>query len=309
MYGAFTGSCANGHIDVAKWLIQLSKYSGYDEIDIHEHNDCPLLESCRNGHIDIAKWLVQSVGLVDMDELADKFDIQAAFRLCCLNDNIEMAKWMVSLNDKGHYPMIYPDDKCIDYQNIGYKFDMAKWLIQLACDNEYRNISANMIHMLFFCSITRGHIDYAKWLIQLGETHHFYKINQNDMLYDAFIRCCTNGKIDAAKWLLQLCETNDVCKISSEIIQEAFIRCCTNGKIDVAKWLIQLGEMTPDYKFTIDERKKWLMIYKVESNGHGEILKWLCELYQVRIYLSNRTALIYGILIFGALSYLIMRRV
>jgi ankyrin repeat protein len=42
-------ACANGHIYIAKWLIQ----------DHQVDNDSAFRWACMKGHIELAKWLVQ----------------------------------------------------------------------------------------------------------------------------------------------------------------------------------------------------------------------------------------------------------
>ena len=53
---AFQSSCANGHIEMAHWLIHLGESENYDKIDIHACNEYAFKSSCENGHIEMARW-------------------------------------------------------------------------------------------------------------------------------------------------------------------------------------------------------------------------------------------------------------
>ena len=56
---AFRCSCQNGHLEVANWLIELSRSDGFTLIDIHADVESAFRWSCRSGHLDVAKWLIE----------------------------------------------------------------------------------------------------------------------------------------------------------------------------------------------------------------------------------------------------------
>ena len=55
---AFRYSLYNNHIDVAKWLYQISIETN-SPINIHAMNDEAFKDSCGNGNLVVAKWLYQ----------------------------------------------------------------------------------------------------------------------------------------------------------------------------------------------------------------------------------------------------------
>ena len=56
---AFRCSCQNGHVELAKWLINLSRSDGFTLIDIHADVEYAFRWSCENGHLEVAKWLIE----------------------------------------------------------------------------------------------------------------------------------------------------------------------------------------------------------------------------------------------------------
>ena len=55
----FRWICANGHIEMANWLIQLGESEEYKRINIHTNDECAFRWNCVNGHIEMARWLIQ----------------------------------------------------------------------------------------------------------------------------------------------------------------------------------------------------------------------------------------------------------
>ena len=56
-------SCANGHLHVAQWLIDLGRKCN-SSIDIYARNEFAFRESCTNGHLHVAQWLTTLIEIV-----------------------------------------------------------------------------------------------------------------------------------------------------------------------------------------------------------------------------------------------------
>jgi pentatricopeptide repeat protein len=103
---AFYKCCANGHIEIMKWLYSLG--SGVNKkvsIDIHDEYDSAFRLSCRHGHIGIAKW-IYSLGDVNIHARHDD-----AIRCCCTNEQIEVVIFLLSIDDK--YDYVHDEDNVV----------------------------------------------------------------------------------------------------------------------------------------------------------------------------------------------------
>ena len=84
----FQWSCGNGHLEVTKWLIELSRSKGFALIDIHADDEFAFRKSCSDGHLEVAKWLIelsQCEGFTLIDIHADD---EFAFRRSCFDGRL-----------------------------------------------------------------------------------------------------------------------------------------------------------------------------------------------------------------------------
>ena len=82
---AFVDACANGHLEVAQWLVDVGGMHPYSVMQD------AFTRACANGQLAVAKWLV-GLDIVDIDEEDDY-----PFRLACANGQAEVAQWLHSL--------------------------------------------------------------------------------------------------------------------------------------------------------------------------------------------------------------------
>lgn len=98
---AFRQACSNGHLEVAQWLIQISKERGQD-IDISARDELAFRWACVKGHLVVAKWLLQIKPDINISVKNDEI-----FRDVCSLKKLNVAQWLSSL--KPEYEIVNED--------------------------------------------------------------------------------------------------------------------------------------------------------------------------------------------------------
>jgi ankyrin repeat protein len=95
---AFQWACENGHLDVAQWLLQVSKEKG-QPINISAENEKAFRLACYNGYLKIAQWLLQERG----GDIDISVGHEWAFRYACRKGQLHVVQWLLQISkEKGH---------------------------------------------------------------------------------------------------------------------------------------------------------------------------------------------------------------
>ena len=195
---AFIMSCKTGHLEVAKWLIELSHtentYVKIIPINIHADNEGAFKWSCSNGHLDVAKWLIKlsqtekeyaKMGLINIHATNEY-----AFRWSCANGHLEIAKWLIEISKNNNIGLINIHANSEDAFSLSVRYDhleVARWLIELSqTEKEYEKMGLINIHSQddfpFFLSCAYNHLDASKWLYLLDRRN--FNIDVINVRYD-----------------------------------------------------------------------------------------------------------------------------
>jgi len=158
---AFRLSCYHGHLEVAKWLMEISKENG-ETINIHIKNEEAFRLSCSYGHLEVVKWLME-ISKENGEMINIHIGNEDAFRSSCINGKIEVAKWLIKISiENGEMINIHAsnDDAFKLCCYIGY-IKVAKWLCNL-CDDYYIEIEDNKIVKYVIRKIYDGYLDENK---------------------------------------------------------------------------------------------------------------------------------------------------
>lgn len=260
-----SGCCMNGHVDMAKWLINLYKSNGYTETNINYNQIIKECHWCNN--IESVKWLIKLCEMNNHEQI-NIFDNIQGITFYMSHRTIEITKLMIKTSVK-----YYGCDKINELFAYLCKKDflkLAEWLIEWweksgykMCPNSLNgpnspnspnNPTKFNIHadneVAFRLSCKAGNIDATEWLLRLGTYRGYGKINIHALDEDAFIGACANGYLDTAKFLLRIGESDSYSKINiyannNSAIKQSLQNKCTR----VYEWLIHTS-FSSRYKLT-----------------------------------------------------------
>ena len=104
----FIKSCKHGLLLFSKYLV--SKYA----IDIHYNSEYPLQYSCKKGHINVAKWLIELCSKPGSTLIDIHADADLAFEWSRIGGHLDVAKWLIDLSKTPGYTP-FSDDLIAKY--------------------------------------------------------------------------------------------------------------------------------------------------------------------------------------------------
>ena len=116
----FINACANGHLEVAKSLVD--NFSS--TLNVSAQDDYAFRDACLNGHFEVAKWLVHINPSVNVSA-CDNY----AFRYACLNGHLKVAKWLIAI--KPSIDISAVNNHAFKMVCICGRLEVAKWLVQI----------------------------------------------------------------------------------------------------------------------------------------------------------------------------------
>lgn len=174
----FQGALMSGHLDMAKYLLQLK--------NINIYAGDTLSYACRQNHMNIVQWLLSLRTHPNHIDDWNEIDIHSyndiVFQEACSSGNIEIPKLLMSMEDElGEFNIHCYSDAPFVYACSKGKgsIPIAEWLISM---EEERGVID--VHVGFEYVITSacydGNLPMLKWLLTLEETHGQFDIHVHD---------------------------------------------------------------------------------------------------------------------------------
>lgn len=199
-YEAFEQTCKKGHVDIAKWLMDISK------IDISYKNYYIYKYCYKNGNFEIIKWMYD---IIKNNILEINHNI--LFQIVCCKNNKDIAEWMINTINNN----LEPEEKTIIEICRNENFEMLKWLLEIKKtkfpDDFINNVLFNQVCIY-------GKIDIVEYIWNLSNKN--IQINNcilewttNDILYWLLNNDQIIKNVSFIDMLYKYCESNDIEKV------------------------------------------------------------------------------------------------
>ena len=188
-------ACANGHIDVVRYLA-----GPRGRVDINERNldgYTPFYAACANGHIDIVQYLAglgNRVNIMQVDH-----NRWTPFHAACAKGHIDVVEYLAGLVDLVNIMITNGcswtplTSACFD----GH-FDVVKYLVGLEGVDIMQALDNGSTPLMMAC--VNGNLDVVRFLVSSNDTMDINKSNNNG--WTALTQACFNRNLDVVKFLL-----------------------------------------------------------------------------------------------------------
>jgi ankyrin repeat protein len=194
----FKYMCKNGHLEVAKWLLQIKP-----NISMSRNYKYAFADACKYGHLELAKWLLEvkpTYAPVIYNEYGYSNANHLAFYNVCETGHLEVAQWLLTIKPSINISARNEHSFRRACEN-GY-LHLAKWLLQIKPTIDI--FAVNDYSFRYACE--NGHLEVAKWL-QILFPYRYKLISNTLEPIQIIYTILQNIKINGTKYehLLEKC--------------------------------------------------------------------------------------------------------
>jgi ankyrin repeat protein len=188
---AFVDACNYGHLEVCKWLLQVSKEKGQD-INISDDEDV-FHWTCANGHLDVCQWLLQIKPDIDIS-----INNELAFRYACANGHLDVCQWLLQVKPTINVS-IY-DEEAFRWACADGRLDVCQWLLQVkpTINISFDNEEAFRVACIY------NHLHVAQWLKSLKPYLYVIEYDEDGKIKGYRIREKEDANWQRRKYLVWL---------------------------------------------------------------------------------------------------------
>ena len=225
-FKVFNDVCLLGHIDTAKWLMELSVAGMIEPID---QDLCYIFyEVCCNGHTDVVDWLWS----LDTNRM---YQLQTVFRNSYRYNHLDLMEWTIG-KDVEHNIRI---DAALIHACKHGNVLMAKRLVELS--ETYGPLVLSNSDMSCEKVCASGNVEMAQWV---ADNNLLHDLHGNDD--EALRTACKKRHVSMVKWLIGLSQKLDS-PFSSRSLFDVFNNSCGSKFKELADILLELNQTGKSY--------------------------------------------------------------
>jgi len=176
---AMHDACANGKLEVCKWLFGHGSASTVCAIDYH--GETPMICACKNGHVDVAKWL--------FDNGAEK----------------HIRTPVSSAGYEFQTPLHVASS---DMFSKGSNLEVVKWLCSVGAVSDIHSKDSDGFTPIMCAAQYSGSLEIMKWLFKMGSDIHG-KCTLGQTMLEQYYRFGLGRQPGVPQWLILQGAAND----------------------------------------------------------------------------------------------------
>ncbi len=252
----FRVACANGAVDVSKWL---ARARGQQQMHVRHYQE-GFRAACGSGAQDLCTWLWTSHG---------PFEGAEAFCAVCERGRVEMVPWIMGtcLLTQVHCPLRIMTDAlqaAAGPQSTGSVAVICEVLQVLKAMGK-EIVGVPFLSGVWSRACRHGHLSLAKWLYE-GKP---WVQDISCMLFNGTIDACTSGHLHVMQWIVPMMSPPQF----TAGLRSIFSTACHYGHLAIVEWLYSTFPVA-DLDMFQDDHKVFL---DACVQGHVCITKWFAD--------------------------------